>query len=95
MYSHYAFVSESGNYGFDFNGETDTNHFVVTAVLIADKNIESVHQKLADIQIDLISIETSLEDRENIINQLLTLEFQIYCIVINKKNYIMMVVMEV
>ncbi len=42
MYSHYAFVSELGNYGFDFDEGTNTNHFVVTAVLIADKNIESV-----------------------------------------------------
>lgn len=86
MYSHYAFISESGNYGFDFDGEIDTKHFIVTAVLIADRNIESVQQKLADIQIDQVSMETSLKDREKITNQLLALEFQIYCIVIDKKK---------
>jgi hypothetical protein len=86
MYSHYAFVSESGNYGFDFDGDTDTNYFVVTAVLIADNNIESVRQKLADIQIDQVPMESSLKDQEKIINQLLTLEFQIYCVVIDKKK---------
>src|SRR5690554_514055 len=86
MYSHYAFISESGNYGFDFDGDTDTNYFVVTAVLITDNNIEGVSQKLADIQIDQISMETSLKDREKITNQLLALEFQIYCVVIDKKK---------
>lgn len=86
MYSHYAFVSESGNYGHDFDGDMDTNYFVVTAVLMEDNNIESVRQKLSDIQIDQISMETSLKDREKIPNQLLALEFQIYCIVIDKKK---------
>lgn len=86
MYSHYAFVSESGNYGFDFDEGADTNHFVVTAVLIADRNIESVEQKLADIQINQVPVETSLQDQEKITNQLLALEFQIYYIVIDKKK---------
>ena len=86
MYSHYAFVCESGNYGFGFDGEMDTNYFVVTAVLIADNNIENVRKKLDGIQIDQTSIESSPKDREEIINQLLALDFQIYCIVIDKKK---------
>src|SRR5690625_2222795 len=86
MYSHYGFISESGNYGCDFDGDMDTNYFVVTAVLIAAENTENVRQKLADIQIDQMHMETSLKDREKITNQLLALDFQIYCIVIDKKK---------
>lgn len=81
MYSHYAFVSESGNYGFDFDGEIATNHFVVTAVLIEDKNIESIQQKLDELQIDQVPA-----NREKITNQLLPLAFQIYSVVIDKKK---------
>lgn len=71
MYSHYAFVCESGNYGFDFDKGMDTNHFVVTAVLISDRSIENIEQKLADIQIDRVPMETSLKEQEKIINLLL------------------------
>jgi len=63
MCSHYAFVSESGNYEFDFEGETDINHFVVIAVLISDENFKIVQQKLDEIKINQVSMKTCLKDQ--------------------------------
>lgn len=86
MYSHYAFVSETGNYVFNFDENIATNYFVVSSLLITKKNIKSVQKKADNIQLDLVPSKMALQDKEKLINKLLPLEFQIHTVVINKNK---------
>lgn len=80
MYSHYAFVSESGNYILDFNDEVATNYFIVTAILIKSDQMLHIEKKLNEF---LIIERNNIEEA---IKQLLPLNFQVYSVVINKKK---------
>lgn len=86
MYSHYAFLSEAGNYHFDFDDIAATDHFVVSALLIEDDHIDDFLQKLDYMQPDLFPGENPSQDKKKLITQLMPLNFQLYVVVINKKK---------
>lgn len=83
MFSHFVFMHDSGNYGFDFDEGSDSTHFVVTTILVEANKHSEVEQKLDELGLEKLISKQCLEQLSlNLIN----IDFGIHVIVINKKQ---------
>ena len=101
MNNHIAFLSEWGNNELDFgkkdrNGKFTSTHFIVTALTMPKENISEVHRILKAIQerhfkngpIQSEVIDNDHDYRIQILEDLLDAPFQIFALVVDKRQLI-------
>ena len=89
----FAFIDESGNYGFDFENNGVTSHFIVTAVIVEESKLTQLENELDSIrkkyfqtgEMKSSSIRNSHKRRIALLNSLKDLEFHTYSIVVDKR----------
>lgn len=92
MYSRYAFVDEAGNYGFKFDKQNVSKHFIVTAILVDAKKLSNVRKKIEEVRKkyfqtgELKSRQLNTSRRKRIFKDLKSIDFNIYAVVVNKEK---------
>lgn len=90
----FAFIDESGNFGFDFESEGVSTHFVVTAILVDQNNISQLEESVELIRKkhfqtgEMKSSSVSDNDirRIKILTELKDLPFHIFSVVVDKRK---------
>jgi hypothetical protein len=90
----YAFVDEFGAFGFNFNSEGCSTHFIVTAIIVDEENVEIVKQGVRQIrdrffpngELKSSSIGRNHRRRVAILNELKRLPFGIFVLVCDKRK---------
>jgi Protein of unknown function (DUF3800) len=90
----FAFVDEFGNYGFDFDKNDVSTHFIIVAILVKESNkkilegeVEEIRQKFfQDGEMKSSKIRNNHKRRSLILNELRGLPFKIFAYVIDKRK---------
>jgi hypothetical protein len=96
-----AFLEEWGTYGLEFlkkenNGEDTSTHFIVTALLLAKRDVEYANNTLEAIAkkhfddgvISSAAVDNDHERRKQILNEVLSAPFRIFALVVDKRQLI-------
>jgi hypothetical protein len=89
----FAFIDESGDYGFDFEKKDVSTHFIIVSILVKESNKEMLEQEMEKIrqkyfQADQIQ-SSKIENhhlRIQLLNELKDLPFNIYAYVVDKRK---------
>lgn len=90
----FAFVDEYGNYGFDFEKNDVSTHFIIVAILVKGSNKEILEEKVEYIrqkyfqagEMKSSKIRNNHKRRSLILNELKGLPFHIFAYVIDKRK---------
>lgn len=90
----FAYLDECGAYGFNFSTNSNSTKFIVVAVLVKETNVETIKVALSKIREEEFSgkeiksngIKGKHERRTKILNRVLHLPFNIFALVIDKRN---------
>lgn len=90
----YAFIDESGNYGFNFQSEGNSTHFIITAVIVDKNKLPDLEKAVEDLRKkyfqsgEMKSSKVGNNDvrRLKILQDLRSLDFYILSLVVNKKK---------
>ncbi len=90
-----AFIDECGSFGFDFCKEGVSTHYVVCAVIVNNKDIGGIEQKIEKIQRNKFggsemkssSISDNHHRRINILTELLMLDFSLIILIADKQAF--------
>lgn len=90
----FAFIDECGNFGYDFDNEGTSTHFVITAVIVEPNKIIQLNESLSQISIDFFngseiksrSVGSDDIRRIRIIENINKLDYSIICFVIDKRK---------
>lgn len=90
----FAFVDEYGNYGFDFEKNDVSTHFIIVAILVKGANKEILEEKVEHIrqkffqagEMKSSKIRNNHKRRSLILNELKGLPFNIFAYVIDKRK---------
>lgn len=90
----FAFVDEFGNYGFDFEKDDVSSHFIIVAILVKESNKEYLEEKIEYIrqkffqagEMKSSKIRNNHMRRSLILNELKDLPFHIFAYVIDKRK---------
>ncbi|MGM0842804.1 MAG: DUF3800 domain-containing protein [Bacillota bacterium] len=90
----FAFVDEFGNYGFDFEKNDVSTHFIIVAILVKESNkkilegkVEEIRQKFFQAgEMKSSKIRNNHKRRSLILNELRGLPFNIFAYVIDKRK---------
>jgi len=94
MGTKYAFLDETGNFGYNFDASGTSHYFIVTAVIILEENFSKIKQHAEGIrqkyfqtgEMKSSSVGSNHRRRAKILNELINLDFNIYSVVINKEK---------
>ncbi len=89
-----AFIDESGNFGFDFEKEGVSTHFIVTSVIIDREKLKQNEEILEKIrkaefqtgEIKSSSVSKNIQRRNKILKQLNIVDFHIFAFIIDKRK---------
>lgn len=89
----YAFVNDSGNYGFKFDQYGISTHFIVTALLVNETKINPLSDEIDAVyrkyfqtdEMEFSSIDLNHKRRLEILDELMKCEFQIFSVVVDKQ----------
>lgn len=90
----YAFVDEFGQFGFNFEAESGSTHFIVTAIIVDECDLETVSAGVEDIrkryfqtgEMKSSKVSKNHQKRNQILQELLKLPFQIFAIICDKRK---------
>ncbi|MCM3768157.1 DUF3800 domain-containing protein [Neobacillus niacini] len=90
----YAFVDEYGNYGFDFDKNDVSTHFIIVAILVKGSNKEILEEKVECIrqkffqagEMKSSKIRNNHKRRSLILNEIKGLPFNIFAYIIDKRK---------
>lgn len=90
-----AFIDECGNFGFDFEKEGVSSHYIVCAVITDNRNIPELEQKISAIreiyfeskEMKSSSIGSNHQRRAKVIAELLLLDFQLIILIADKQAF--------
>lgn len=94
MSTKYAYIDEFGAYGFNFESEGCSSHFIVTAIIVDKDDISLVEEGVDNIRKTLFKtgeIKSSIvgknhRRRISVLTELMTLPFKIYALVCDKRK---------
>ena len=46
----YAFTDESGSFGWDLDNKNTSTHFIITAIIVRESDVDAVRTAVADIR---------------------------------------------
>ena len=89
----YAYIDESGSYGFDFEKEGNQNLFIVSAIIVKESDILQIEKGTERIrkeefngtEIKSNGIKGNHKRRKRVLGKALNLPFYIFALVVNKK----------
>lgn len=92
----YGFIAEKGNFGYDFEKEDITSHFVITAVLVESQNLDCLENEIEKLSGSFFDIDESEqtninkihEKRLELLNSIKDYNFKVFTVVVNKKKII-------
>jgi len=90
-----AFIDEKGDYGFNFNREDASSHFIITAIIIEEKEIHTIKENCEKIwksyfskeEITLPNVSNNDGKREKILIDIAKLNFTIFSIIVDKRKF--------
>ncbi|MDQ0253431.1 hypothetical protein J2S74_000803 [Evansella vedderi] len=85
----FAFVDEFGNFGFDFEEQNVSSHFIVTAILVKEKDLEDLHSQVEDIGKRYFpsgELNVSADKRMQVLQEVAPLNFTIFSVVVDKRK---------
>jgi len=88
----YAFIDESGNFGFDFDKPGVSSHFIITAVIVDENNITKLEEQFEKVRSTFFQTgemkpsKVSSDDlrRIRILQELSKLDFGIFTLIVDK-----------
>ena len=94
MENQIAYIDEFGNFGFDFEKTGVSTHFIVTSVIIDSDKLKQNEEILESIrksefqtgEIKSSSVSKNLQRRKKILQQLNTVDYHIFAVVIDKRK---------
>ena len=94
----YAFTDESGAFGWEFEKENVSTHFVITAIIVKEEDVLLLREKTEEVrkkyfqngEMKSSSIGKNYERRRRLIADLLPLPFSIFTVVIDKRELVEM-----
>ena len=92
----YAFTDESGAFGWDLDNPNVSTHFVITAIIVKENNLNELHEEVEKIrkkyfqtgEMKSSSVGKKHLRRKRILADLLPLHFSIFCIVFDKRQMV-------
>ncbi len=89
----YAYTDEAGNYGFNFDQQDISTHFIVTSILIEESKIKLLEKGIEEIrkkyfqagEIKSSSVGKNHKRRCIILDQLMKLDFKVFAVVVDKR----------
>lgn len=89
-----AFIDEYGSYGFDFTKLNNSTHFIISAVLVKNENLEIVKESAEKIRKKFFqtgemkskSIGSNHKRRKLILTEIMRLPLKVIILVVNKKK---------
>ena len=90
----YAFIDEFGAFGYDFDNQGCTTHFLIGAVIVDESNLSFVSERVENIrrkyfqqgEIKSSKIGRNHKRRISILNELKQLPFHIFAFVCDKRK---------
>lgn len=90
-----AFIDECGSYGFDFEKEGTSSHYIVCAVIVNNKDISGLEQKVSILRKNYFgtkemkssSIGSNHPRRAKVLTELLQLDFQLIILIADKRSF--------
>lgn len=90
----YAFVDETGAYGFSFDKQGCSSHFIVTVIVVRDENLTSLKEEFRVIKNNYFpnsemkssTIGKNHNRRMEILKKIISLPFHIYYLVVDKRE---------
>ena len=90
----YAFVDEFGAFGFDFDKAGCSTHFIVSAIVVDEKDLQFVSDKVEEIrkkyfqtaEMKSSKVKKNHKRRQIILNELKNLPFNIFALVFDKRK---------
>lgn len=89
----YAYMDESGSYGFDFEKDGNQNLFIVSAIIVNESNIATLEDGVNEIrkqefsggEIKSNGIKGNHKRRKRVLGKALKLPFNIFCLIVDKR----------
>jgi len=89
-----AYIDEYGNSGLDFTNPQNSPHFIVTAIIVTENDVESIEKDLEIIrqqnfqtgEIKSSNVGKNDRRREKILRELCSLNFSIYAVIVDKRE---------
>ena len=90
----YAFTDESGSFGWELDNENTSTHFIITAIIVKESDVDTVRTAVAGIrdryfpkgEIKSSKIGKKHNRRKKILEETLEIPYQIFAIVVNKES---------
>ena len=90
-----AYIDESGGFGFDFTKEGTSAYYVVCSVVVDDKDVTAIEQKVSEIRNTMFggkemkssSVGSDHRRRAKVLTELLLLNFQLIVMIADKKKF--------
>lgn len=89
----YAFTDESGSFGWELDNENTSTHFIITAIIVRESDVDAVRTAVADIrdryfpkgEIKSSKIGKKHNRRKKILEETLDIPYRIFAVVVDKK----------
>ena len=90
----YAFTDESGSFGWDLENKSTSTHFIITAIIVKESDVDKVRTAVAEIQnryfpkgeIKSSKIGKKHARRKRILEDTLDIPYKIFAIVVDKES---------
>lgn len=90
----YAFTDESGSFGWDLENKSTSTHFIITAIIVKESDVDKVRTAVAEIQnryfpkgeIKSSKIGKKHARRKKILEDTLDIPYKIFAIVVDKES---------
>lgn len=90
----YAFTDESGSFGWDLENKSTSTHFIITAIIVKESDVDKVRTAVAEIQnryfpkdeIKSSKIGKKHARRKRILKDTLDIPYKIFAIVVDKES---------
>ncbi|MGL5647791.1 MAG: hypothetical protein ACRDDY_08065 [Clostridium sp.] len=89
-----GFIDEIGSYGFDFEQETVSSHFILSCIVVEEEKRNDMEEKIKKIrekyfltdEMKLFEIEGDRKKRLSVLNELVDLDFKVFTLIIDKEK---------
>lgn len=90
----YAFTDESGSFGWDFDNKTVSTHFIVSAIVVKESELENVRNQVEDVRAKCFqtgemkssSIGKNHSRRVFVLNELKKISFSVFSVICDKRK---------
>ena len=90
----YAFTDESGSFGWNFDSETVSTYFIVSAIIVKESELENVRNQVEDVRAKCFqtgemkssSIGKNHSRRVFVLNELKKISFSVFSVICDKRK---------